>query len=140
MENRKYRGTPREMVDDETLTQLLEESEMPSAQYSRISSTQNTTSCGCRNRYQSNRPSPYQMTRQVQQPPKNDNTGSNYDCGCEDRETCEVNSCLNGKHLAMAYFPDQSFDEMFDVDEALSHGTLFKKLELPFYPACESCR
>lgn len=35
--------------------------------------------------------------------------------------------------LAMAYVPYQTFDALYDDADALSHGTLFRSLDLPFY-------
>lgn len=77
-------------------------------------------------------------------------------CGCEHRSSCSrnssngINSCGNGEciidrrlenfSLAMVYCPDQEWRELYTEDEALSHGTLFKELDLPFYPACRSCK
>lgn len=134
MEYRNNSRSPRDMVDDEMLARLLGD-ESTIGQYGRTSRSQRTGTCGCRNRSTSERPTPYRMTRQEQN--GSDNSDS---CCCEDNEMCEVSTCLSGRHLAMAYHPDHEFDGMFDVDEALSHGTLFRGLEFPFYPACESCK
>lgn len=35
--------------------------------------------------------------------------------------------------LAMAYVPVQKYDNLYDGGDALSHGTLFRSLDLPFY-------
>lgn len=35
--------------------------------------------------------------------------------------------------LAMAYLADQRFEELYEPAEALSHGTLFKELDMPFH-------
>ena len=35
--------------------------------------------------------------------------------------------------LAMMYVPYQKFENLYDADTALSRGTLFKSLDLPFY-------
>ena len=35
--------------------------------------------------------------------------------------------------LAMAYVPYQRFEKLYDEDKALSRGTLFEELDLPFY-------
>ena len=37
--------------------------------------------------------------------------------------------------LAMSYVPDQPFENFYDDMAALSHGTLFKSLDFPFYGA-----
>ena len=56
-------------------------------------------------------------------------------------ESCSAGGCLTGYALAMAYTPDHDFDGLFDEEEALSHGTLFRPLEFPFYPGCGgNCR
>lgn len=39
---------------------------------------------------------------------------------------------LDGYPLAMVYAPNQSFDELYDLEAALSAGTVFKELDLPF--------
>lgn len=142
MDYRKNSHTPRDMVDDEMLMRLLDEPEPFMGQYGRTQNRHQSNSCGCRNRNRSTRPTPYRMSRQEDIPPQYENMGScsHKECSCDDKESCMVNSCLNGYSLAMAYCPDQEFDNLFEVDEALSHGTLFRELEFPFYPACESCR
>ena len=40
-----------------------------------------------------------------------------------------------GVSLAMVYSPCQAFDDLYEVDIALLHGTIFKELDKPFYPA-----
>ena len=47
------------------------------------------------------------------------------------------NNCpvqLHAPSLAMVYSPHQSFEELFSTEEALSHGTLFRKLNKPWMP------
>lgn len=34
--------------------------------------------------------------------------------------------------LAMAYVPMQRFEKIYDDDRALTHGTIFEALDLPF--------
>jgi len=36
--------------------------------------------------------------------------------------------------LGMVYSPNQQWRELYDPHTALAHGTLFKELDLPFYP------
>jgi hypothetical protein len=43
--------------------------------------------------------------------------------------------CLNGMSLAMVYSPCQAFEELYPVDEAICHGTLFAALDKPFWGA-----
>ncbi len=74
------------------------------------------------------------------------------DCGCgnaahhtADYETgsgsCEP--CANDEHmkhfrLAMAYVPWQEWEKIYEDEAALSRGTLFEALDLPWYPsACD---
>lgn len=140
MDYRKNNYTPRDRVDDEMLARLLGDEEESVGHYGKTSRNQRSNSCGCRNRNSNERPTPYRMARQEQIEQDHDKDSDNDGCCCEDNEMCEVSTCLSGKHLAMAYHPDHEFDNMFEVDDALSHGTLFKGLEFPFYPACESCR
>ena len=58
---------------------------------------------------------------------------------CECGERCAMDQRLAGFPLAMFYSPDQEWKEMFCDEEALDHGTLFRELDLPFYPSCDSC-
>ena len=41
--------------------------------------------------------------------------------------------------LAMAYVYPQEFDDLYEADEALCHGTLFRELDMPFYGARKRC-
>lgn len=44
---------------------------------------------------------------------------------------------LAGHSLAMAYFPDQEWDGIYEDEEAaLRQGTLFAALDFPFCPGC----
>ena len=45
------------------------------------------------------------------------------------------NKCLDGMSLAMVYAPCQAFDDLYSVEEALGHGTLFAELDKPFWGA-----
>lgn len=51
----------------------------------------------------------------------------------------EGKGCLRYYTLAMVYVPEQKFDCLYDTSEALSHGTIFKELNLPFY-GCKNGR
>lgn len=144
MDYRKNCHTPRDMVDDGMLARLLEESEMSMGQYGKSSARSAQSSCGCRNRNPHQRPMPYMTTqrqqmrndmREARQEMENDREHE-----CMKEEMCEVCTCLSGKHLAMAYHPDHEWSDMYEVEDALSHGTMFRGLDLPFYPACESCK
>ena len=35
--------------------------------------------------------------------------------------------------LAMAYLADQPFEDLYETPEALTHGTLFRQLDMPFH-------
>ena len=50
--------------------------------------------------------------------------------------------CIDGENrIAMAYVPLQEWRDLYDTASALSHGTIFRELDLPWYPtACSSCR
>ncbi|MBS6462870.1 MAG: spore coat associated protein CotJA [Ruminococcus sp.] len=45
----------------------------------------------------------------------------------------ESENCLAGRSLAMVYSPCQQFRELYEPDEALTKGTLFRELDKPFY-------
>lgn len=44
----------------------------------------------------------------------------------------QTGKCLAGSSLAMVYAPWQSFEELYEPEEALCRGTLFKALDKPF--------
>ena len=58
--------------------------------------------------------------------------------GCEDRDTRPhphrdpAGWGLKEYPLASVYAPLQEFDDIYDLDTALSRGTVFSKLDLPF--------
>lgn len=41
-------------------------------------------------------------------------------------------SCVDSMPLAMAYVPVQKWRNLYDCDVALSRGTMFSELDLPF--------
>lgn len=52
----------------------------------------------------------------------------------QDTATSQAGSLSNMPlSLAMAYIPFQDFTDLYEPDEALSAGTLFRELEKPFY-------
>lgn len=52
-------------------------------------------------------------------------------------EGCCGGTFLAGYSLAMAYFPDQQWDGVYEDEEAaLKQGTLFAALDFPFCPGC----
>ena len=51
---------------------------------------------------------------------------------CADSCECHDGWGLSGYPLAMVYSVLQGFEDIYDLDCALSAGTIFKKLDLPF--------
>ena len=50
------------------------------------------------------------------------------------RQQCCCTTCLgNCPSLAMVYAPVQAFEDLYQPEEALCKGTLFKQLDLPFH-------
>lgn len=62
------------------------------------------------------------------------------DCGCHadvpaanlPPHAPNTPSCLNTYPLAMVYAPDQAFDQLYDCEQWLEKGTIFKALDFPF--------
>ena len=50
--------------------------------------------------------------------------------------TCGMRGALTGRPLAMVYAPDQIWQELYEDEEALGNGTLFRELDFPFCPGC----
>ena len=50
---------------------------------------------------------------------------------CQKADTCKGWG-LSGYPLASVYAPLQNFDNLYDLDTALDHGTAFIELDLPF--------
>ena len=48
---------------------------------------------------------------------------------CDDRQSCDE---LIGMPLAMAYVPFQQINQVYEPGKAMSAGTLFPELDLPF--------
>lgn len=68
--------------------------------------------------------------------------GNAYRCACgmpaitmpENTADCKSDAMHENKQsLAMAYVPYQEFGELYEPDMALSEGSLFRELNLPFY-------
>lgn len=47
---------------------------------------------------------------------------------------------LFGKPLAMVYAPIQIFRNIYDPEDALAHGTIFKELDFPWNQGCSACQ
>lgn len=141
MENRKHYASPRDRIDPAFLAEILGEGEPSCGCYGtediRPHAADRRTgpehavgrNNGCR---------PHERVRPRQEsgprPETNENSGNA--CG-----SCAKPSPLNGMALAMVYAPDHDWDGLYDAEEALSHGTLFQALDLPFYCGCGgNCR
>ena len=64
---------------------------------------------------------------------------SYYDCRidrngfvCSVQRRSREDAVLENMPLAMAYVPWQKFEDLYDPDTALSRGTVFPSLDLPF--------
>lgn len=53
-------------------------------------------------------------------------------CSCRSDGAERRSWGLEGYPLASVYAPIQNFDELYDCETALSRGTIFSKLDLPF--------
>ena len=53
--------------------------------------------------------------------------------GCSSAGACtSLHDPLVGKPLAMVYSPEQAFDDLYEPDDGLAHGTVFRALNFPF--------
>ena len=53
--------------------------------------------------------------------------------GCHDMAPCvSGKDALAGYPLAMVYSPEQAFDNLYEPEEGLAHGTVFAALDFPF--------
>ena len=128
MEYRKFSNTPRERIDDDMLERILNEEDLPCCSYGdsmRQAAKRNGCGCGTGERRV--------MPRQEMIPPADDNEICPDGCGKK--------NCLSGYPLAMAYTPDQIWQNLYCDEDALSHGTMFTELYKPFYHGCSgNCR
>lgn len=60
------------------------------------------------------------------------NNNLRRNCDCEDESTMSSDP-LRGMPLAIGYVPWQQWGCIYDYAEALSRGTIFPPLDLPFY-------
>ena len=58
-----------------------------------------------------------------------DISADGHGCGCE---SAAARWGIKGHPLAMMYAPLQEWRSLYDLDTALSRGTLFSELDLPF--------
>ena len=124
MEYRNYYNTPRDSVSDEMLTELLREKEPDSRAGDVRPMRQYENGRGVR---MENRPNSPQVP----------NCRGEYPVvPAANVEHHWENPRLDGSPLAMVYSPVQEWEGIYEVAEALKQGTLFKKLDLDFYPGC----
>ena len=156
MEKRNYYNTPRDMISDEMLTELLREKE-PQSSYNygyygtnraaraqrptprnemggnnNVTVPENMGSCGCKSKCG------YTDSRDVRNY-GTPNCRGEYQAvpvGNVEHPHKWENPRLEGTPLAMVYSPAQEFEGLYDVEKALSRGTLFEKLDLVFYSGC----
>ena len=172
MDYRKYMNTPRDMIDDEMLLRLMKEYEPAAAVFGNNARREsrrrnNTETCGCRSGSIGDAPIRNRRSN------RSDNCGGcetenrncykdrsvSDNCGCtndnsyteeQGNRISACDSCANDdrmKHfrLAMAYVPWQEWEMIYEDEVALTRGTLFEALDLPWYrSACDdgdrSCR
>ena len=59
---------------------------------------------------------------------------------CTEKAPCTSgNDPLLGMSLAMVYSPEQAFENLYEPDEGLSHGTIFTTLDMPFLGDGRKC-
>ena len=138
--------SPRDRVDGELLRRLLEESHADG----RVRSNSGGVTRGCDGSLRTNpscsgRSGDYHvMPRRENAAVGNENNGCGCGCGehthsgCNDpREIGNTYPCgENGVHeraLAMVYAPVQHWRNAYDPKTALSRGTLFRELDMPFH-------
>ncbi len=168
MDYRKNMNTPRDMIDEELLLRLLREKEPSAAVFggnvrreSRRRSSAGTGNCGCRQTRE--RECPRERSQEYRQDCRQgcreEPTSEPTRCGCgchehspeydydrRDREDSPCEPCANDERmrhfvLAMAYVPIQEWEMLHDEETALSRGTLFEALDLPWHQsACEDQR
>ncbi len=95
-----------------------------------IDSRRNERSNGCN----------YRTTRREETPCENasfDGGESETVCGCGDC-TGFTSPTLHGVPHSMVYSPHQHFEGLYECDEALDRGTIFRCLDFPFGPT--ACR
>ncbi len=72
---------------------------------------------------------------------RNEDSDDNlWDHGCINKASLSIQT--QGLPLVMSYAPDQAFHELYEDEEVLANGTLFRELNFPFYGTkCgEGCR
>lgn len=65
--------------------------------------------------------------------------GERHDA-CEEKAPCTSGNCpLAGMSLAMVYSPEQAFENLYEPEEGLAHGTVFIALDMPFLGDGRKC-
>ena len=132
MEYRNYYSTPRDSVSDDMLTELLRENEP------------------VRDDVLTDNRQMHGQVQRMENPPQNmhgdmPNGTPNGTPNCRGIYPAVpamaeaqrwVNPRLEGNPLAMVYSPDQEWEGIYEAENALRQGTLFKKLDLDFCRAC----
>lgn len=160
MDYRKDVRTPRDRVDDDLLRRILGEEDEKGTEcgavpacFCRNEYPDRTCTGGSGSRKNTDRQTDGCLGRST-----GGRTGSGWNSGsrmngcCEHSGGCRMNghrepgcekSCMNlkslsaqtyGLPLVMSYAPDHEFAELYEEEEALLNGTLFRPLNFPFYP------
>lgn len=157
MDYRNNYNTPRDRIDDSLLSELLNQRDPISDGTADFgcnngcgcgcgaAEMRTSTRCGTHTECALNRnsqpmcgftSSQRRYTRRDIQSRQEDNPSQPAPC-----EKCMKDSRLKGYPLSMVYAPDQEWTELYDIEEALHIGTLFRELNFPFYPGCgHSCK
>ena len=138
--------SPRDRVDGELLRRLLEEDRAEG----RAHSNSNSVSRGCDGTLRAGRSCTGQggdRRCEYQIMPRRENTAiGNSGCGCQGHDhsngtdqnmigntyPCGENG-VHERALAMVYAPVQHWRNAYDPKTALSRGTLFRELDMPFH-------
>ncbi len=156
MENRKDNYTPRDRIDDELLFELLRENEPSCSGYGRYESeagsgctgrslncsgsSNSVAACDSSARRSSCKSSQAER-RNIRSSRCPSQCDTSFEANQDDGKSCIEDSCINKYPPAMVYCPDQAWSDLYEVEKALAHGTLFSVLDLPFYgSSCNNCR
>ena len=131
MDMRNWNATPRDRVDGVLLRRTLADAEAEDGRLSRIPGRARPARNG--SRINTNRAA--RMTGAEADVPDPISEDENDENGAA--ECCDA---LSGCPLAMAYIPEQHWRALYDDEEALCHGTLFRELDFPFCPGCTGGR
>ncbi len=138
MELKNGCNSPKDMVSGELLSRILGEEESACRYYGGYCGESNSSSLGRYRTRNSRMESGGNSGGSMNGCTNNDNACSgscrpdDYGCGNSGR--------FSGLPLAMVYSVDQEWHELYEDVEALERGTMFKELDLPFYPGCKSCK